>query len=104
MSRWNLGKIDSENGDSIVVRCLIATVVVLAGLSLPQLSMAGEPGWVGQVVKGPAERARLEQIPIINRPYRPLHFYGNTVRRMHYHGRVVPGAADIRTGFRSISR
>lgn len=104
MNLWNVREIDSENGDSIVVRCLIATVVVLAGLSLPQSSMSGEPGWVGQVVKGPAERARLEQIPIIHRPYRPLHFYGNTVRRMHYHGRVVPGPAEIRTGFRAFSR
>ena len=64
-------------------RYLIAVVVVLAALSSPRPAAAAEPGWVGQVVKPRSERAKIRQTPMIHRPYRPLHFYGNTVRRMH---------------------
>jgi hypothetical protein len=31
-------------------------------------------------------RQQIEATPIVNRPYRPLHFYGNAVRRAHYRG------------------
>ena len=84
-------------------RYLIAVVVVVTALSLPKISAAREPGWAPQVVKPIAERAKLQQTPIIYRPYRPLHFYGNTVRRLHYHGRVVPGPKDLGAGLRAIS-
>lgn len=30
------------------------------------------------------ERQLIESMPILQRPYRPLHFYGNTVRRRYY--------------------
>jgi len=82
-----------------VGRYLIATIVVLAGLILTNTARAREPGWASQVVKPASERAKLQQTPIINRPYRPLHFYGNTVRRLHYHGRVLP-----RPGERAMSQ
>lgn len=31
-------------------------------------------------------RAEIRSMPIDNRPNRPGHFYGNTVRRRHHHG------------------
>ncbi len=49
-----------------------------------------EPGWAPQVVLRGEERERLQATPILERPYRPLHFYGNTVRRLHYRGTPLP--------------
>jgi Ni,Fe-hydrogenase I small subunit len=31
----------------------------------------------------PQERKAIEQMPLLERPNRPGHFYGNTVRRIH---------------------
>jgi len=52
------------------------------------------------VIATPQERAQLRSIPIEQRPNRPLHFYGNTVRWLHHRNlqqaqRTVPsrGAA-----------
>lgn len=71
-----------------MIRPLAAIVLVLAGFLSSAASQ--EPGWVGQVIKPADQRDEIRQTPIIHRPYRPLHFYGNTVRRMYYHGRVLP--------------
>ncbi|SFI92038.1 hypothetical protein [Planctomicrobium piriforme] len=35
-------------------------------------------------------REQIEATPMEDRPYRPFHFYGNTVRRVHYHGSALP--------------
>ncbi len=51
---------------------------------------ADEPGWTWQIVTFGEKREQIQQTPIIYRSYRPLHFYGNTVRRMHYHGSPLP--------------
>lgn len=53
-------------------------------------SPVSEPGWAPQVVMRGEDRERLQATPILERPYRPLHFYGNTVRRMHYRGTPLP--------------
>jgi hypothetical protein len=34
-----------------------------------------------------AQREAIKSQPILHRQNRPLHFYGNTVRRRHAHGR-----------------
>ncbi len=36
-----------------------------------------------------AYRAQIRSQDILNRPYRPGHFYGNTVRRRHHRGTTV---------------
>lgn len=59
---------------------------------------AQEPGWTGRVIKPTSQRAAIEATPILQRPYRPLHVYGNTVRRMHYRGRALPRATDVAKG------
>lgn len=55
----------------------------------------GEPGWSGPVLLFGEERDAVKSMPITQRPYRPLHFYGNTVRRMHYRGTAVPAPRDV---------
>lgn len=47
-------------------------------------SRSGQPGWAPNVIKRGAERAISRKTPIQHRPYRPMHIYGNTVRRIYY--------------------
>jgi hypothetical protein len=41
-----------------------------------------------------ASKAANKSIDILERSYRPGHFYGNTVRRLHYRGTVLPDRQD----------
>ncbi len=49
-----------------------------------------EPGWSMQVIATGEFRQEIQSTPIEKRPYRPLHFYGNTIRRQHYRGTALP--------------
>ena len=40
-------------------------------------------------------RREIEATPILERPYRPLHFYGNAVRRAYYRGSPQPRASAV---------
>lgn len=51
---------------------------------------ASEPGWSPVVIATGEYRESIKSMPIEARPYRPLHFYGNTRRRIHYRGTPVP--------------
>jgi hypothetical protein len=60
--------------------------IILAALTAAALlpcPSAGASGFDPRVVTfGPA-REQIKSTPIEQRPYRPLHVYGNTVRRRH---------------------
>ena len=56
---------------------------------------AGEPSWYPYTFARPGDREQIRSTPIENRPYRPLHFYGNTMRRNYYRGAAVPMPRDI---------
>lgn len=61
--------------------------IAVAGLlftSTIGTTAAAEPGWSPVVLPTGEYRAEIKAMPIQNRPYRPLHFYGNTVRRNYY--------------------
>ena len=58
-------------------------------------SQITEPTWTSRVLKSPQQREHLASIPIHLRPYRPLHFYGNTIRRSYYRGNPLPMPRDI---------
>lgn len=65
-------------------------------------AVAAEPGWSPVIVATGDYRQRIESMPIEQRPYRPLHFYGNTVRRNYYRGTPIPTPrAEIRAITRS---
>ena len=59
------------------------------------MSQAQEPGWTGKIVKLGVDKEISDATPILLRPYRPLHFYGNTVRRAHYRGSPFPTPYDV---------
>jgi hypothetical protein len=54
-------------------RILIATTLI-AGAVMPSLAEAAQTS---------DSRSSIKSMPIVNRPSRPGHFYGNTVRRVH---------------------
>lgn len=84
-------------GDEAMTRkgnCVLSLVFV-AILGLVSTVSADEPGWQGNVIARGAEREKIQNTPILERPYRPLHFYGNTVRRRHYRGTAVPAPRDV---------
>jgi hypothetical protein len=53
-----------------------------------------EPGWARPIFTTEAQQELIEATPIHMRPYRPLHFYGNTVRRQYYRGTAMPSPRD----------
>jgi hypothetical protein len=64
-----------------------------AGLLIFGMALVGEgrePGWDWRVVTFGDQREKIQSTPILERDYRPLHFYGNTVRRVHYRGSPLP--------------
>ena len=63
---------------------------------------SAEPGWSPIVLPTGEYREQIKSMPIELRPYRPLHFYGNTVRRNYYRGAPVPKLKDVIQGAGSI--
>jgi len=55
-----------------------------------EVQPVAEPGWYPYVIARGADRAIIESTPIEFRPYRPFHFYGNSVRRSYYRGSPLP--------------
>lgn len=49
----------------------------------------------GPIIAFGAERQQIRETPILERENRPLHFYGNTVRRRH--ARQTSANAPVRT-------
>lgn len=74
---------------------LIVVCVFLGASSLASGVVAAEPGWTNRVIKVGQDRVVSDATNILVRPYRPLHFYGNTVRRMHYRGNPMPTPRDL---------
>lgn len=78
----------------------VAALAILSGMAVT--ARGTEPGWTGSVIKRGADRAAMDALPITERPYRPLHFYGNTVRRLHYRGQALPAPRDLTEGIRAL--
>lgn len=68
-----------------------ATVVVgLAAVFCADESFSQQPDWSPNIIARVEEREQIRATPIEHRPNRPLHFYGNTVRRIHHRGTPLP--------------
>ena len=81
-------------------KAILSAASCVAAL-IPAASAAGadalpcEPGWThGVVLFGEAKEAK-DATPILQRDYRPLHFYGNTLRRQYYRGTPLPAPRDL---------
>ncbi|TWU23897.1 hypothetical protein Pla52o_18200 [Novipirellula galeiformis] len=75
-----------------VLLALLMFALLLVTFDSP--ANATEPGWSPIIIPTGSYRDEIKSMPIEQRPYRPGHFYGNTVRRMHYHGEILPRPLD----------
>ena len=64
---------------SMVLGLSVVTILLATGEMV-----VAQTGWNPRVIVSAAEREQLKKTPIHLRPNRPLHFYGNTVRRQYY--------------------
>jgi len=72
------------------------TPLLLAIVFLSQSSsVAAEPSWYPYVVARGADRVAIQNTPMHQRPYRPMHFYGNAVRRNFHRGTLAPMPRDL---------
>jgi hypothetical protein len=70
------------------------TVVIAALLAAAVAPAPGEAAGTGfdpRIVTFGESREQIKSTPITQRPYRPLHVYGNTVRRRHQRTVSAPG-------------
>jgi hypothetical protein len=83
-----------------MLRILSAAFIVSAAVVFvaPSASNAAETGWLPVIVARGDLKQEIESTPIVDRPNRPFHFYGNTVRRRYYRGAAVPRAENVVNG------
>lgn len=65
-----------------------------ADWSLTPTSAFAQECWTGRVIKRGRDKQISDATPILQRPNRTGHFYGNTVRRIYYRGEVLPRPRD----------
>ncbi|QDV29958.1 hypothetical protein Spb1_18850 [Planctopirus ephydatiae] len=89
----------SRNGSQISSLCTLpAMLLILVGTAstgLTSETSLQEPGWLPVVVATGPLRTQIDATPIEHRPYRPLHFYGNTIRRVYYRGTPMPRVGEM---------
>ncbi len=61
-------------------------MALLGVLCLTSLATAQPSGSSYPIIATGAQRQAIQSTPILHRPNRPGHFYGNTVRRAYYRG------------------
>ena len=61
----------------------LALAAILATAVAPALADASGSSFDPRIVTFGDAREEIKSTPITQRPYRPLHVYGNTVRRRH---------------------
>ena len=65
---------------------LSAFVVAGTFAGISSVEAAPPTGWDSTIILRGKERAVVKSMPIEKRPMRPLHVYGNTIRRIEYRG------------------
>ncbi|MCM2373581.1 hypothetical protein [Aporhodopirellula aestuarii] len=74
-----------------------AAAAFLITISCTGIVSAGDTGWSPVVIARGEYRDQIKSLPIEQRPNRPLHFYGNSVRRKHQRDTVIPSRQTIAT-------
>ena len=85
-----------------VAGTLFVTTVLIGALN--QAGHTAEPKWSPQVIATGADGRTIRSKPITRRPSRPLHFYGNTIRRAYHRGRPGPTVEDVTNSVRVFIR
>jgi hypothetical protein len=85
----------SHHRDHPTMRTIVLAFVSAAALAPPQPAHASSPDF-NHVITFGATREQIKNTPILDRPYRPLHVYGNTVRRRNHRGAAAPSSRTNR--------
>lgn len=64
---------------SLLIALICGTFTITTGTV-----SSAETGWSPRIIATGDFKAKIESTPIELRPNRPLHFYGNTLRRRYY--------------------
>jgi hypothetical protein len=80
--------------NSIRLRLTFVLIALSTFFLVERNTTAQEPGWYPYTIARGSDREMIRQTPLLLRPYRPLHFYGNTQRRMYYRGNPLPQYRD----------
>ena len=89
----------------MTLRTMLAVMALMISSGIVAATAAAqEPSWSGRIITFGDTRAAIESTPIIHRSYRPMHFYGNTVRRRYYRGTAVPSPRDFAAGSATLFR
>ena len=88
----------------LTMRTLILLTLLSTGASSTRA--LAQTGFDPRIIVFGEEREKIESTPIEQRPNRPLHFYGNTIRRRHYRNVSQPSRSrsSRRTNQSSSSR
>ncbi len=85
----------------ITAAFILSAVYVFAA---PSAAPAAETGWLPVIVARGDLKQEIESTPIVDRPNRPFHFYGNTVRRRYYRGAPTPRAENVKGGAATVAQ
>lgn len=77
----------------MLFRSLAVTFSLLLSLAAGE-GCATEPGRSSEVAARAARRQEIAATPLLERPNRPFHIYGNTVRRAYSRGIPSPSPRD----------
>jgi hypothetical protein len=79
---------------SMAILFAAASTSSAASIEPAASASTSEPGWLGVVVARGELKQWIDATPIVDRPNRPFHFYGNAVRRQYYRGNSLPRPSD----------
>jgi len=72
---------------------IVCILTVVSGLAANDVR--AQDNWYPHVIARGSDREAIKQLPIESRPNRPLHFYGNTVRRRIQRANPGPASRDL---------
>jgi hypothetical protein len=85
-------------------RKLIIFMLVFGAWSGGWLALPQETRGQGPVIATGELRRQISATPIVARPNRPLHVYGNAVRRRHHRGVSAPTGRQVVRASRAVTR
>jgi hypothetical protein len=81
---------------SPTMRTFMIVAVIAAALVPVSPIEASGTGFDPRIVAFGATREQIKNTPMLERPYRPLHVYGNTARRRHSRATSAPRSGSAR--------
>ncbi len=75
------------------MRTMLTAALMTAAVLSESAGLAAGTGFDPRVITFGETREQIKATPIEQRPYRPLHVYGNSLRRRH--SRSGPGPARV---------